>query len=199
MGQRSLILVGLSLAACGGAPTTTTTAPTSAMTLPQRVVADFEAAVKASKDAYVGLFDFVAVGEMEILLHRYDLNGRLVNLDDQQKAQFAAEDGTPYPAARERRNVGNFYTFLAQRTVGTGGCTASEPRTHYGKLLGKTYEPLPAETPPGYEILRTHANEWIAKGGAVAIQCMGGKGSLALVYTAKDNARGYDLLTIYDD
>jgi hypothetical protein len=167
--------------------------------MPDRVAADFEAAVKANKDDYVALFDFVAVGRMEILLHRYDLNGRLVNLDDKQKEQFAGEDGTPYPEARERRNVGNFYTFLAQRTVGTGGCTANVPRTHYGKLLGEKYEALPEGTPPGYEILRTQANGYMEKGGVVGIKCTGGKGGLAVVYTAKDNARGYDLITIYDD
>src|SRR5262245_40289404 len=78
-------------------------------TMPERVVFDFEAAVSASRDAYVELFDFVAVGEFEILLHRYDLNGRLKNLPYDLKLQFATEDGTPYPAERERRNVGNFY------------------------------------------------------------------------------------------
>ncbi len=195
MGHRSLILV--MLAACGG--TSTPAKPAGPRSLPERVAADFEAAVQTSKDAYVALFDFVAVGELEILLHRYDLNGRLVHLDDEQKAQFAAEDGTPYPEARERRNVGNFYPILAQRTVGTGGCTAGEPRTHYGKLLGQKYEPLPEGTPPGYEILRTHANASLDKGGVVAIRCTGGKGGLAIVYTSRDNARGYDLITIYDD
>src|SRR4029079_8215217 len=105
--------------------------------------ADFERAVQTSKDAYVGLFDFAAVGEFEILLHRYDLNGRLKNLPDDMKEQFAKEDGTPYPATRERRNVGNFYAMLAQRTVGNGGCTHAEPRTHYGKLLGVQFDPLP--------------------------------------------------------
>src|SRR5439155_3748227 len=108
-----------------------------------RVVADLERAVLASKDAYVALFDFVAVGEYEILLHRYDLNGRLVHLEDDQKEQFRHEDGTPYPEARERRNVGNFYPILAQRTVGTGGCAAAAPRTRYGKLLGVHFDPLP--------------------------------------------------------
>jgi len=196
MVQRSLILV--MLVACGGS-SAAPKAPQAPKALPDRVASDFEAAVKTSKDAYVGLFDFVAVGELEILLHRYDLNGRLVNLDDAQKAQFAAEDGTPYPAARERRNVGNFYKILAQRTVGTGGCTATEPRTHYGKLLGEHYAALPEGTPPGYEVLRTHANASLDKGGVVGIRCSGGKGGLAIVYTASANARGYELITIYDD
>jgi hypothetical protein len=167
--------------------------------MPEKVVADFEAAVKGSRDAYVALFDFAAVGEMEILLHRYDLNGRLVNLDDTQKAQFAGEDGTPYPAERERRNVGNFYKILAQRTVGTGGCTAAEPRTRYGKLLGQKFDPLPEGTPPKYVTLQEHANAWLDKGGVVGIKCTGGKGGLALVYTARDVPRGYELITIYDD
>jgi hypothetical protein len=194
MGQRSLILIAI--AACG--PAAAPQAPKPA-TLPERVTADFEQAVLANKAAYVALFDFVAVGEYEILLHRYDLNGRLVHLEDDQKAQFAGEDGTPYPETRERRNVGNFYPILAQRTVGTGGCTANTPRTHYGQLLGSTFEPLPEGTPPGYEKLRTDANHWLAKGGVVGIRCNGGKGGLAIVYTERPNARGYDLITIYDD
>src|SRR5262245_66249496 len=115
MGARSLIgltsLAALSVGACGPKPVSEPPKPAST---PEKVVADFEQAVKTSKDAYVGLFDFVAVGEFEILLHRYDLNGRLKNLPDDVKQQFAAEDGTPYPPERERRNVGNFYTFLAQ-------------------------------------------------------------------------------------
>ena len=216
MGHRRLILVAL--AACGGAPAATTTvvqppparpassAPRVAfpperafLTLPERVVFDFERAVRESKDAYVDLFDFAAVGEIEILLHRYDLDGRLKNLPETLKAQFQREDGTPYPAARERRNVGNFYPFLAQRTVGTGGCTLRPPRTHYGQLLAQPYPPLPAGTPPRYETLRTHANAWLARGGGIGIECAGGEGGLALVYTARDNARGYDLITIYDD
>lgn len=194
MGARSLIAI--LLMACGPKAAPTPPAPAST---PEKVVADFEQAVKTSRDAYVGLFDFVAVGEFEILLHRYDLNGRLKNLPDDIKQQFAAEDGTPYPPERERRNVGNFYTFLAQRTVGSGGCTLGEPRTQYGKLLGVPYEPLPEGTPPGYEKLRTSVNAYLAKGGVVGIKCSGGKGGLALVWTERPNQRGYDLITIYDD
>jgi hypothetical protein len=201
MGQRSLILVGLGLLGLGGAgcprsqPQPSKPAPAG---MPEKVVADFEAAILSGPDAFVALFDFAAVGEMEILLHRYDLTGRLPNLDDRTKAELAAEDGTPYPAERERRNVGNFYKLLGQRTIGTGGCVAGEPRTRYGKLL-VSYPPLPEGTPPKYETLRTHATEWLAKGGVVGLKCKGGRGGLALVYTAKDNPRGYDLITIYDD
>ncbi len=187
-------------AACGSTPAPATPAvATTSGTLPERVVADFERAVQTSKDAYVDLFDFAAVGEFEILLHRYDLNGRLKNLPDDMKAQFAKEDGTPYPAARERRNVGNFYAMLAQRTVGTGGCTLAEPRTHYGKLLGVQFDALPEGTPAGYETLRTNVNGYLAKGGVVGIKCSGGKGGLALVWTERPNERGYELITIYDD
>ena len=213
MGARSLIL--LALAACGGgAATTASTTPSVGAVTPSlrdKVVADFEAAVKTSREAYAALFDFVAVGEYEILLHRYDLLGRLKNLTDAEREQFFGEDGTPYPEARERRNVGNFYPILAQRTVGTGGCKATEPRTQYAKLLG-TFEPLPEttqavvlgamrsqRTPAGYYLLRNHAVEWLNKGGVVAFTCSGGKGGLALVYTERSNARGYDLITIYDD
>ncbi|MBA2541445.1 MAG: hypothetical protein H0V17_17520 [Deltaproteobacteria bacterium] len=214
MGARSLILIAL--ASCGGgAPATTGTSPTggpsSGESLRDRVVADFERAVTQSKDEYVSLFDFVAVGEYEILLHRYDLLGRLKNLTDAQKTQFFSEDGTPYPEARERRNVGNFYKPLAQRTVGAGGCKAREPRTAYAKLLG-TFEALPeiteveiagakksAPTPKGYQILRDHAVGWLAKGGVVGFSCTGGTGGLTVVYTEKPSGRGYALITIYDD
>ncbi|MBA3457796.1 MAG: hypothetical protein H0T42_32235 [Deltaproteobacteria bacterium] len=198
MGARSLILPTLAvLGGCSSPKPPGQPKPPAA--LADRVVADFEAAVKQSKDAYVALFDFAAVGEYEILLHRYDLNGRLTNLTESEKAQFSAEDGTPYPAERERKNVGNFYTFLAQRTVGTGGCVPGEPRTSYGKMLGKPFEELPEGTPAGYETLRIHANEWLARGGVVGFRCSGGTGGLALVFTARDNPRGYDLITIYDD
>lgn len=198
MGARGVVLPALlALAACPKKHEPTLPQPAGG-DLSARVVADFETAVKTGKDAFVELFDFAAVGEMEILLHRYDLNGRLKNLTEAEKAQFAAEDGTPYTAERERRNVGNFYKFLAQRTVGTGGCVAGTPRTRYGRELA-SYPPLPADTPPKYETLRTHANAWLANGGVVGITCSGGKGGLALVYTQKPNARGYDLITIYDD
>ena len=200
MGTRSLILL---FAACGGGQTKPVAKPDGA-DLPRvegvgaKVVADFEKATLTSKDAYVALFDFSAVGEMEILFHRYDLNGR-TPISDDEREQFEAEDGTPYPPERERRNVGNFYDFLAQRTVGTGGCIATEPRTKYGKLLGQNYQPLPEGTPPGYETLRTHANEWLAAGGVVRVSCSGGKGGIAVVWTKRSNERGYDLITIYDD
>jgi hypothetical protein len=195
MGKRSLIVI--LLAACGGAePSVKLDRPAS---VPDRVAFDFEQAVKASRDAYVELFDFAAVGEFEILLHRYDLNGRRQHLAAEWAERFKAEDGTPYPAPRERRNVGNFYTFLAQRTVGSGGCTAGPARSHYGKLLGMPFDPLPEGTPPGYAKLRDDANAWLAKGGVIGLHCTGGKGNLAIVYTQRDNARGYDLITIYDD
>jgi hypothetical protein len=216
MGARSLSLV--MLAACGGAhPVDPGSGPAQQNATkpgsPERVAQDFEHAVLESRDAYVGLFDFVAVGEYEILLHRYDLNGRLKNLPDDQKTQFLGEDGTPYPEARERRNVGNFYKILAQRTVGTGGCKAAVPRTHYGSQLA-TFDPLPATTeteingehksvptPPGYQKLYDDVTKWVGpgKGGVVGLTCTGGKGGLAIVYTQRPNARGYDLITIYDD
>jgi hypothetical protein len=164
-----------------------------------QVVSDFAAAVAHGRNAYVDLFDFAAVGVQEILLHRYDLDGRLI-LTAEERARFQQEDGTPYPAERERRNVGNFYAILAQRTVGTGrGCTATEPRTRYGKLLGRPYGAFHAGTPAMYERLRALANAWLARGGVVRIACAGGQGGLALVWTKKDNFRGYDLITIYDD
>jgi hypothetical protein len=165
-----------------------------------RVVTDFQNTTLAGPDRWVELFDFTAVGEFEILLHRYDLLGRLTNLTDDEKAQFAAEDGTPYPPERERRNVGNFYTILAQRTVGTGGCKAGPPEFHYNQLMGQPFPPLP----PGnesYEPLRTKVNAHLenGRGGVIGIRCTGGKGSLALVWTKTSTQRGYDIITIYDD
>lgn len=195
MGKRCLILAGL--IACGSPATPV--APTQPASLPDRIAADFEQAVKTNKDAYVSLFDFVAVGEYEILLRRYKLNGRRTTLTDAEKEMLRKDDGTPFPEARERRNVGNFYPILAQRTVGTGGCTAVPPRTKFGKLLGQPFEPMPADTPPAYEKLRTDANSWLAKGGVVGLKCTGGRGGLAIVYTASSDSRGYKLITIYDD
>ena len=203
MGSRRLITLAI-LAGCR-APAPPPAAPRPEPKPPLlpplavKVAADFEAATLASKDAYVDLFDFGAVGEYEILLHRYKLNGRLVNLEPDQKAALAAEDGTPYPAARERRNVGNFYPILAQRTVGTGHCTAGPPRTHFAKLLSVAFEPLPAGTPPNYTKLRDDANGWLEHGGVVGIHCTGGRGGVAVIYTERPNERGYDLITIYDD
>jgi hypothetical protein len=194
--RRVKALVALAvLAACGGK---STPVPTPVV-LRDKVAADFERAVLASKDEYVSLFDFVSVGEYEILVHRYDLHGRFPALKPDKRAQFLGEDGTPYPETRERRNVGNFYPILAQRTVGTGGCVAAAPRTRYAQLLGHWFEPLPVDTPPGYEKLRSDANAWLAKGGVVGITCSGGTGGIAVVYTQRDNARGYSLVTIYDD
>src|SRR5690349_22724505 len=112
MGSRCLIAIVA--AGCGGKPPPETAKPPPSApvprarptAMPERVVFDFEQAVSTSRAAYVELFDFAAVGEFEILLHRYDLNGRLKNLPHDIKLQFAVEDGTPYPAERERKNVG---------------------------------------------------------------------------------------------
>src|SRR5262249_42791798 len=121
MGSRGRLIVAVVALAATGCPHPPVDKPTPAA-MRERVAAEFETAVLTSKDAYVDLFDFSAVGEYETLLHRYDLDGRFPNLSDAQKAQYAGEDGTPYPPTRERRNVGNFYRILAQRTVGTGRC-----------------------------------------------------------------------------
>jgi hypothetical protein len=197
MGTRSLIVVAL-VGACGPKSEPVPPRPETPDTIEQKVASDFEQAVKTSKDAYVSLFDFVAVGEYEILIHRYDINGRFPNLPEDMRARWEQEDGTPYTPERERRNVGNFYPLLAQRTVGTGGCIGGEPISEYGKQLIEL-EPLPEGTPPKYEILRTAVSGYVAKGGVVGVRCSGGKGALALVWTERPNARGYDLITIYDD
>lgn len=201
--MRAAALV-LALAGCGGAaaiknPTGDPWPPPPApATLAERVVWDFERATLAGRDRWVELFDFDEVGAFEILLRRYDLLGRLPDLDDDDRAELAADDGTPYPAARERRNVGNFYGPLAQRTVGTGGCTGGVPHWEYDVLLGQPFPPLP----PGhehYEPLRQRVNAQLEGGGVIAIRCRGGHGGLALVYSPRRSARGYAIITIYDD
>nr|HEX4317571.1 hypothetical protein [Kofleriaceae bacterium] len=200
MGARRLALAVCSVAACAPAAGPQVACPVAPpASMEDRVAHDFETAVLAGKDAYVSLFDFKTIGEVEILLHRYDLDGRTSERLDKRRAEFEAEDGTPYPETRERRNVGNFYPLFVKRTVGTGGCVAGPPRTRYARLLGTYFDPLPAGTPPGYETLRAHANEWWRHGGVVGIHCTGGTGNLAVVYTQRPNARGYDLITIYDD
>jgi hypothetical protein len=165
--------------------------------LATRIVDDFERAVTTSVEAYQALFDFEAVGVYEILLRRYDLLGRLPGLSDAGKARLAADRGVPYSAARERRNLGLFYPPLAQRTVGTGSCRAQVPVSAYGRALGET-PPLP-DAHKHYEPLRSRVIQWLRDGGVVGIQCDGGRGALALVYTRSDSPRGYDLITLYDD
>ncbi len=200
MGARGLVFgVAAALAACAHGDAQ----PPRATSIYDRVVEDFEQAVLAGKDRYVELFDFASIGEIEILLHRYDLLDRLPEAFKNgmdRKAEFEREDGTPYPASRERRNVGNFYGGFVKRTVGTGGCIAGPPRTRYARLLGTFFDDvLPEDIAPKYETLRAHANAWWRNGGVVGITCKGGKGGLAVVFTKRDNARGYDLVTIYDD
>jgi hypothetical protein len=189
MGARSLIAIGL-LGACGGTQTETTiinnagsaseepghqlveVGPTA---LPDRIAWDFERAVKQSKEAYQDLFDFSAVGEYEILLHRYDVYGR-VRMSDKLRAEQAAEDGTPYPPEREKTNVGKFYKTWVKRTVGSGGCALGTPHGDYAQKLANI-EPLREGTPPKYEVLRSHAAAWVKNGGLVRVHCTGGERS----------------------
>lgn len=196
--RRSVVAAALVVAAAAACGPKAPARPPRPDTLPEQVVYDFETAVLTSKDAFVDLFDFVTVGEFEILLRRYDLMGRLPDLSEAEIADLEEDDGTPYPPERERRNVGRFYEKLARRTVGTGGCTAGTPHWKYNQLLGVPFEPLPAGH-EHYEPLRVRINAQLEHGGVVAIRCQGGKGGLALVYTPVRSARGYDLITIYDD
>lgn len=192
------LVLALMTAACGARSSAPARAPRPS-TMPEQVVYDFESAVLTSRAEFETLFDFAEVGAFEILLRRYDLLGRLPDLTDEERANLAKDDGTPYPAERERRNVGNFYKRLAQRTVGTGNCRAEEPHWDYNRLLGVPFEPLP----PGheaYEPLRVRVNAQLEGGGVIGIRCAGGKGGLALVYSPRpEKPRGYDIITIYDD
>jgi hypothetical protein len=201
---RSLVVGAAVLAVAAACGPKAPARPPRPDTLPEQVVYDFETAVLTSKDAYVDLFDFVEVGAFEILLRRYDLDGRIPDLTDAEIASIEADDGTPYPPEREKRNVGNFYTRLAQRTVGTGGCAVAPLHWDYNTLMGQPFEELPEEFDPpeerpAYEALRVRVNEQLAKGGVVGIRCKGGTKGIALVYSERANARGYDIITIYDD
>jgi len=192
--KRAVLLV--SLAACGSKPIAQGPRPAD---LPAQVVWDFERAVKTGQDEMLSLFDFAAVGEIEILMHRYDALGRLPDIDAETTEEYLAEDGTPYPPARERRNIGNYYGFLIRPAIGRGGCAAAEPTWAYNRLLDE-YPPLP-EGHEAYEPLRAKVTTYFegGRGGVIGLRCAGGNRGLALVYTQRDNERGYDLITIYDD
>ncbi|MCB9564720.1 MAG: hypothetical protein H6708_30410 [Kofleriaceae bacterium] len=89
---------------------------------------------------------------------------------------------------------------MIRPAIAGGGCAAVTPHWHYNQLLGVPFEPLP----PGndtHEALRATVNAYLedGAGGVVGIRCPGGTRGLALVYTRRANARGYDLITIYDD
>jgi hypothetical protein len=201
MGRVGLIaLAALILAACGGGGGEVARPRPGADALAERVVWDFEHAVLDGKDAFLALFDFAAVGEMEILLHRYDALGRLPGITEAQIAEYLAEDGTPYPPERERRNVGGFYDRLIRPAIGGGNCAAVTPTWGYNRQLGTPFEPLPAGH-DSHEPLRVKVNAYLedGRGGVIGVRCPGGTRGLALVYTRRDNERGYDLITIYDD
>jgi hypothetical protein len=192
------------LAACSGSASQVNkqTRGPRPSTMPEQVVYDFETAALAGRPAFEELFDFAEVGAFEILLRRYDLLGRLPDLTDAERANLEKDDGTPYPAERERRNVGNFHKRFVMRTVGTGGCRAEPPHWDYNVQLGVAFEPLP----PGhehYEPLRVRVNQQLEGGGVIGVRCTGGKGGLAVVYSPRpisaDKPRGYDIITIYDD
>lgn len=192
-----MLLAALAMLACGPKPQPAAPA-LSDDELGARVVADFERAVLESREAYLALFDFVAVGAYEKLLRRTDLLGRIPDISPRYKAQLEKDTPEAYPPDRERRNVGAFYPFLAQRTVGTGGCRVGPPRDWYAAGIAEPFAPLPAGS-EAWEPLRADVNPLLERGGMVAFTCEGGKGGLALVYTRTDGPRGYDIITIYDD
>ncbi len=199
MGERGMkrMIVVVLLGACG--PKAIAQGPRPADELPAQVVWDFERAVKTSQDEMLSLFDFAAVGEVEILMHRYDALGRLPGISAAKRDEYLAEDGTPYPPERERKNIGNYYGFLIRPAIGRGGCAPVEPTWQYNRLLDQ-YPPLP-EGNESHDALRDKVNAYFAdgRGGVIGVRCAGGNRGLALVYTRRDNERGYDLITIYDD
>jgi hypothetical protein len=199
MGRCCLIFLVLIASACGPKAPPDVPRPGTDQ-LAERVVWDFEHAVLESKDAMLALFDFTAVGEMEILLHRYDALGRKPGIEQDEIDEYLAEDGTPYPPERERRNIGNFYKGLIRPAIAKGRCKAVTPTWRYNQLLGMPYEPFP-EGNESHEALRVKVNTYLEndQGGVIGIRCPGAPRGLALVYTKRDNERGYDIITIYDD
>ena len=88
------VTLALALAGCGpqaARPGGGSWAPAPAgATLADKVVWDFEHATLAGQAEFASLFDFAEVGAFEILLHRYDVLGRMP-LPDARKAALAAE------------------------------------------------------------------------------------------------------------
>jgi len=166
--------------------------------LRRTVVTDFERAVLKGRDAYVDLFDFTIVGMYEILLRRHDLFGRWPNARESYLRQLRKDKPVPYPPERERKNVGNFHSGFVKRAIGTGGCRLTPIKSAYGRKLGQPFPPLPHGN-DAYIPMRTTINAAIAAGGAVGIRCKTGKKGLVLVYTRRNSARGYDLITLYEE
>lgn len=191
MGRRGLI--ALVAAGCGAHAHAPAPPPTA-----DQVVHDFETAVRTSREAFVAMFDFDVVGGYEILLRREYYLAYRDDMDDDVRAGYERDDGTPYPAPRERRNVGNFYPILGQRTVGSGGCHAEPVVGVWNRTIAAPHAPLPAGS-EAWEPLRTRVNALLATGGVTDLRCTGGAGRLTLVWTAAASPRSYDLITIYDD
>ena len=166
--------------------------------LEARVVAEFEAAVLNSRDAYLNLFDFVAVGRFQILLRRHDLYGRWPNIPARYKANIELDTGAPYPPERERRNVGAMYRRIAQRAVGTGGCSAGEPVDEWVGKMDEPFEPLGPDN-DAYIPLANAINPLIEAGGVVRVMCTGGGHQASLLYTRTNTERGYTLIAITND
>ena len=202
--MRAAVALAVALALLAGgasavkAPASAWPPPPTSASLADKVVWDFEHATLAGQEAFASLFDFAEVGAFEILLHRYDALGRQPSLSQREIDKLLAEQPEPYPEARERRNVSRYYPRWVQRTVGTGGCAAGPTKRPYVAQLGPPFPPLPAEH-AHYEPLRARVNAQLEGGGAVTVRCTGGKGGLALVYSPRPTARGYALITIYDD
>lgn len=184
----------VALAGCGARAA----APRDPAAMAANVVADFERATLTSRETYLALFDFDKVGVYEILLRRIVLVRFGDALDPDERVRYQADDGTPYPAARERKNVGTiFFDRLARRTVGSGHC-AVVPTSPWNQALLAPVPPLPADS-AAWEPLRAQVNPWLARGGVVDLRCTGGRGTLTLAWTAADAPRGYALITMYDD
>jgi len=146
---------------------------------------------------YVALFDFTAVGEMEILLHRYDLLGRLEHCRGHQRPSSLPE-APCLPGERVKHNVGQLLTkFLGQRT----SAPVAAPPARLAPSMARSCDVSPA--PEGalvdYEPAAPEGLGYVAKGGVIAIALHRWQGRHRAGLHERPNARGYDLITIYDD
>ncbi len=167
------------------------------------MVATYERAVLAGRDAYVALFDFEWVGAYERLLQRYDL----YRGDWLGESEDARRDAPPEPlsAERERTNVTRLFDAMGAPIVGTGHCRATAARGEYVRRLA-TFEPLPADDRARWQPLRSRILGVLACGGLVVMRCDGGRDRIGIVFArlpcrngATPPAAPVRVITVYVD